>query len=243
VLASSCRTSLDYRLLEKRFVYRQVLSIYDSKLSDSELNLLVLDLIFKTCKCKYALIDLIKRHYLLVWLTNAFEKFHVKNQNLNSNQFKKLLRIFVLIWQELGQSESSPNDELLPITFLNQMSVCARVILNKMSANFKAISTNEHDESKEQQKSFQIGEILKDVFKCNRQIHTSIQKYNFNLFLEQNEMSLSQKLNELVLSKWNDESMGYDLIISELKSRKRKMEQLHGGESKEGESSNKKLKS
>ena len=168
VLASGCRTSLDYRLLEKRFVYRQVLSIYDSKLSDSELNSLILDLILKTCKCKYALIDLIKRHYLLVWLTNAFEKFHIKNQNLNSSQSKKLLRIFVLIWQQLGQSESSPQEELLPITFLNQMFVCSRIIINKLSTNFKTIASNDQDDIKEHQKSFQIGEILKDVFKCNR---------------------------------------------------------------------------
>ena len=73
ILSHSCRTSLDFRLFEKRFVYRQLLAIYDSKISDMDTKLAILDVVFKTCNCKYALIDLIKRHYLIIWLSNVVE--------------------------------------------------------------------------------------------------------------------------------------------------------------------------
>ena len=85
VLALSCRTSLDFRLFEKRFIYRQLLAIYDSKISDSETKQSILNIVLRTCGCKYALIELIKRHYLLIWLSNTLE----------GNSSKKNIYLFV----------------------------------------------------------------------------------------------------------------------------------------------------
>ena len=44
ILSYSCRSSLEYRLYEKRFIYRQLLTIYDSKISDLDVKNLILDI-------------------------------------------------------------------------------------------------------------------------------------------------------------------------------------------------------
>lgn len=120
------------------------MSIYDSTLSDTELKGLILDLIYRTCSSsRYALIDLIKRHYLLVWLTSVLESSRSSSSSTidssKVNLFYKLLLIYNKIWSELGQrkDESQPAP---PITFLNQMSLLANSARLKLIAFYSQAS-------------------------------------------------------------------------------------------------------
>jgi len=142
ILALSCRTSLDFRLFEKRFIYRQLLSIYDSRMSDNETKTTILNIVLRTCNSKYALIELIKRHYLLVWLSNSMEGnlANSRNSEVNMEVFYKQIQIFILIWRQLGANRLIKNGETEevvppPLTFLNQMLILMKYILDKLILN------------------------------------------------------------------------------------------------------------
>lgn len=144
ILASSCRTSLDYRLFEKRFVYRQLLAIYDSKISDVETKNLILNIVLRACSCKYALIQLVKRHYLLVWLSNSLEGSSCKKgtTEMNLSIFYKLIQIYILVWNQLGVNRvvtdpETNREQVLPppLTFLNQMFILMKLFLKKLINN------------------------------------------------------------------------------------------------------------
>jgi hypothetical protein len=209
ILANSCRSSLDYRLFEKRFVYRQLLSIYDSKMSEMDVKILILNLLLKTCECKFALIDLIKRHYFLIWLTGVLVTLNQMRLNQNDSNFNllfKMIQIFNLIWKQLGVV-SSP-DHQVPITFLNQMYILMKNILNKLSLNHKKLSTSTSNNN-------QL--VLDDFFKVKTQLVNSIQKYDFNL-IKHNEKSLenlNKKLDDLMIE---IESVDFDRIIKTIRS-------------------------
>jgi hypothetical protein len=140
ILASSCRTSLDYRLFEKRFVYRQLLAIYDSKISDLETKTLILNTVLRACNCKYALIQLVKRHYLLIWLSNALQGGSKRNGGeMNLQIFYKLTQIYIVIWSQLGINRvvtdpETKKEQVLPppLTFLNQMFILMKLFLKKL---------------------------------------------------------------------------------------------------------------
>ncbi len=147
ILAFSCRTSLDFRLFEKRFIYRQLLAIYDSKMSDQETKTSILSIVLRTCSCKYALIELIKRHYLLVWLSNSMEGnlSNGKNTEVIMSVFYKQIQIFILIWRQLGANrliKSGDTEQLLPppLTFLNQMFILMKSILDKLLKNHSRLN-------------------------------------------------------------------------------------------------------
>ena len=146
ILSHSCRTSLDFRLYEKRFIFRQMLSIYDSKQSDHDTKLLILNLLHRTCHCKYALVELIKRHYLLLWLTSVLESLNASlnvQQSLKNSAFElynKMLKIYNLIWQQLSNKLASENKAQLPITFLNQMHILTKVFHEKLIFYYKKIN-------------------------------------------------------------------------------------------------------
>lgn len=174
ILRYGLKTTLDYRLYEKRFIYRQLLSIYDSKFSDYETKLSILELIKSTCYIKYALIDLIKRHYLIIWLTNTLIKqqedeqiFHLqqrqdkqrKNYSNTQNLFYKLCEIYLLIWHQLdvenneinenkmnqeSEKEVKSNDFKPPILFLTQMFTLMRIFIKIF--NTMVLNINQDDD-------------------------------------------------------------------------------------------------
>lgn len=105
-------------------------------MSDWELRDQILMLILKACHIKYALVDLIKRHFLLTWLTSVLVDLSINNSNHDMALLGRLIEIFTKTWHMLGrhdskESESSPP----PITFLNQMFVLAREFFNKLELN------------------------------------------------------------------------------------------------------------
>jgi hypothetical protein len=139
ILRYGLKTGLDYRLYEKRFIYRQLLAIYDSKLSDHEMKLDILELIKSTCQLKPALIDLIKKHYLIIWLTNTIIKLQqdqgdklLQNNNKNLDLFNKLSEIYLIIWSKITESsfETKTNP---PALFLTQMFGLLKIILEFFS--------------------------------------------------------------------------------------------------------------
>ena len=109
-------------------------------MSDWELRDQILMLILKACHIKYALVDLIKRHFLLTWLTSVLVDLSINNSNHDIALLGKLIEIFTKTWHMLGrhdsnESESSSSSPPPPITFLNQMFVLAREFFNKLDVN------------------------------------------------------------------------------------------------------------
>jgi hypothetical protein len=238
ILVSSCRTSLDYRLYEKRFVYRQLMSIYNSKMSDLDIKLSILSLIYKTSKCKFSLIDLIKRHYLLIWLTNITEQclLNKSTNNNNNNQqtdiniFYKLIQIYILIWNQLGSTrtvKATTNDEQQivtpPLTFLNQMFILMKIFLAKLVANhlkimelkFEFIS---EENNNNHNNSINLGRlVIRNFFKVKRQIIENLKIYNLNLMISsESSDNLDNELNNL-----DEKDLTYENIDEKIQLRKR----------------------
>jgi hypothetical protein len=178
-------------------------------MSELDVKILILNLLFKTCECKFALIDLIKRHYFLIWLTSVLENLNQMRLNQNDSNFNlffKMIQIFNLIWTQLGVV-SSP-DHQVPITFLNQMYVLMKSILNKLSLNHKKVSLTANN-------NHQI--VLDEFFKVKTQLLNSIQKYDFNLIKhsEKNLENLNKKLTDLLI---DVESINFESIVQTIRS-------------------------
>ena len=246
ILVSSCRTSLDYRLYEKRFVYRQLMSIYNSKMSDLDIKLSILSLIYKTSKCKFSLIDLIKRHYLLIWLTNITEQcLLIKSTNTNNNQqteiniLYKLIQIYILIWNQLGSTRTvkatTTNDDdddddneqqeqivTPPLTFLNQMFILMKIFLAKLVANHLKIMELKFEFISEEKNnnnnnSINLGRlVIRNFFKVKRQIIENLKIYNLNLINSESSDNLDNELNNL-----NEKDLTYENIDEKIQLRKR----------------------
>ena len=149
ILQHGLKTALDYRLYEKRFIYRQLLAIYDSRLSDHEMKLDILELIKSTCRLKSCLIDLIKKHYLVIWLTNTIIKLQQDacgnklnshdNSNRNKELFNKLCEISLLIWTNINET-SNEIKTTPPALFIAQMFTFIKILLEYFS-----MLTADHD--------------------------------------------------------------------------------------------------
>ncbi len=240
ILALSCRTSLDYRLYEKRFIFRQLMSIYSSKMSDLDTKLAILNLIHLTCQCKFALIDLIKRHYLLVWLSNILEEcLNRSNQQTELNIFYKLIQIYILIWNQLGsnrivKSEDDSTEQLLspPLTFLNQMFILMKIFLAKLMVNHSKINElkfeykssetvpNSQSSSSSSSDSINLAKlVIRNFFKVKRELTESLQSHNLNLINFESSDNLDNELKNL----WNKSSadLTFTDIIDKIERRKR----------------------
>ncbi|CAF0751073.1 unnamed protein product [Brachionus calyciflorus] len=179
ILSVSCRSSLEYRLYEKRFVYRQLLSIYDSKISDYEVKNLILDLLLRTCETKFNLIDLIKKHYFLIWMTSVLETIVIDENKCE--HFIKLIKIYSLIWRQL----SVVKDQKLPLGFLNQMFVLMRVIREKLAENEKRFEAMFIE-------SLETKKVLEEFFRINDELIGIMDEYemmSFNGKLEKRNLS------------------------------------------------------
>lgn len=226
ILVASSRTSLDYRLFEKRFVYRQIMAIYESKMSDLETKLSILTLIYRTCQCKFALVDLIKRHYLLIWLTNLLESNLSKsNQQAEISIFYKLIQIYILIWNQLGSNrivKIDDKEEVVqpPLTFLNQMFILMKLFLAKLITNHSKINDLKYDfkPSKSDENSISLGRlVIKNFFKVKRQLTDNMKNFNLNLIKFESSDNLDNELNSLN----ENNSFTYMDIVDRIEVRKR----------------------
>ncbi len=86
-----------------------MLSIYNSKFIDSDVKIDILNLLKETCKFKYSIYDLIKKHYLIVWLTNSVKKSIDTSTNLS--EFFKLTEIYIMIWNQIINNTEKPQNE------------------------------------------------------------------------------------------------------------------------------------
>lgn len=180
-------------------------------MSEMDVRILILNLLLKTCECKFALIDLIKRHYFLIWLTSVLEsqnQMRLNQNDSNMNLFIKVIQIFNLIWSQLG-IVTSP-DHQVPITFLNQMYILMKNILNKLSLNHKKVTLSLSTSNNHQL-------VLDEFFKVKRELLNSIQKYDFNLikYSEKNLETLNKKLSDLII---DIESINFDSIVQTIRS-------------------------
>jgi hypothetical protein len=227
--------------MEKRFIFRQLLAIYDCKLSDAETRHLILDLLLRVCQSsKYALIDLIKKQFLLVWMTSVVQCVQ-QGKQLNQTEislFFKLLKIYNAIWLQLGKSDASSPP---PITFLNQMYILVRLFLLKLAENNRRLIEFDLDEWTElgslakgsgrhsSQAREEIGEHKKDLkslFRVNRELVGAIKRYELNLATGQ-ETTLSG-LFAGYLSQQNDhDASSFRAMLSCVVKTKRKSENDH----------------
>ena len=240
ILALSCRTSLDYRLYEKRFIYRQLMSIYSSKMGDLDTKISILNLIYLTCQCKFALIDLIKRHYLLVWLSNILEEcLNRSNQQTEVNIFYKLIQIYILIWHQLGSNRivKSKNDDdddsseqILspPLTFLNQMFILMKIFLVKLMANHSKINelkfeykkSESVDHSPSNSNGISLGKlVIRNFFKVKRELTESLKSHNLNLINFDSSDNLDNELNSMLNKSGNN--LTFTNLINKIEERKR----------------------
>jgi hypothetical protein len=228
--------------MEKRFIFRQLLAIYDCKLSDAETRHLILDLLLRVCQSsKYALIDLIKKQFLLVWMTSVVQCVQ-QGKQLNQTEislFFKLLKIYNAIWLQLGKSDASSPP---PITFLNQMYILVRLFLLKLAENNRRLIEFDLDEWTElgslargsgfhsSQAREEIGEHKKDLktlFRVNRELVGAIKRYELNLTTAAQETTLSG-LFKGYLSQQNDhEASSFREMLSCVIKTKRKSEDDH----------------
>ena len=83
------------------------MAIYGSRMSEPQTDELVLDIVLRTCAAShYALVDLVKRHYLLVWMTGALSATAPGSQG-SLGRIMKLVELFNVVWNKLGQVGSS----------------------------------------------------------------------------------------------------------------------------------------
>lgn len=230
ILSHSCRSALDYRLFEKRFIFRQLLSIYDSKLSDQDTKISILNIILKTADCKYALIDLIRRQYLLVWLASVLENNSVRllSNEMKVNFFQKFIELYVLIWKQLGKASKSIKDGeeteyKPPNTFLNQMYIIMQALNRIILLNYKKISdlitqdyTTESAQNGEESKISKTRLDLKEYFKCNRELIEAVGDYNSALVRFENE----NNLDKCILDLQNENEVKFESIIDLIHGKK-----------------------
>lgn len=140
IVSHACRTSLDYRIIEKRYAFRQLFAIYSSRLSDWDLRDQILGLFTRVCEVRYALVDLIKRHYLLVWLSGlvAAVSLGSGSHTAEMSLLGQMIQIYVRVWAALGRRASHDRDASTsppPLTFLNQMVLLSSELVKKLDAN------------------------------------------------------------------------------------------------------------
>ena len=235
MLSHGCRNSVDYRLFEKRFIFRQLLSIYDSRVSDLETKTQILNILLAACRCKYSLVDLIKRHYLLVWMTSVLEKNSTRavQNEAGVKIFHKLIQIFILIWQQLGSNRIVKASDGLteqslspPLTFLNQMFVLTKLFLeklislnsrlNEIKLEFTDDKNTEASNTESAGFCISLGKcVVKRFFKARKEIVNNLSKYELNMaaFSAQTS-SLDNELQRV-------EEFSYEAITNLLESRKR----------------------
>ena len=212
------------------------MAIFTSKLGEYDIKLSILNLIFKTCKCKFALIDLIRKHYLLIWMSGVLESSHISQNENDLNIFYKLLQIFNLIWSQLGNN-SGPRDQKQldarnttpPITFLNQMYALMNIFVKKLTSlqaiehqleyiteNSMVQKATSHIQNKN---SIKIND-LECFFLVKNQLVQTIKKFEFNLVQFENEENLNKQF-ESILNE-NLEKIEISKVIELIESRKRK---------------------
>ena len=196
------------------------MAIYGSRMSEPQTDELVLDIVLRTCAAShYALVDLVKRHYLLVWMTGALSATAPGSQG-SLGRIMKLVELFNVVWNKLGQVGSSSkkssekteveeSDEQQteqvartpPLTFLNQMYGVAMTLVHKLRENSRPLlaSLSASDENKTAGGGGQWRSALVELFKAKKQLlaamtrSAQLQHYDAN-----NNRCLSDRLLDLL---------------------------------------------
>lgn len=73
LLADGLRETADYRLFEKRYVFKLILSFHDSALSDERTQVQVLKVLHQAVKHRTIAVDLIKYDAILAWINGVIK--------------------------------------------------------------------------------------------------------------------------------------------------------------------------
>ncbi|CAG2193882.1 URB1 [Mytilus edulis] len=71
LLLDGLRETADYRVFEKRYTFKLLLSFFDTAISDSSSQGLVLKILNRACQEKTVALDLTRNHGIVTWLINA----------------------------------------------------------------------------------------------------------------------------------------------------------------------------
>lgn len=215
IIRYGIRTTLEYRLYEKRFIYRQLFSIFDSKLTDYDLKFGIIELLKSTCNIKHALIDLIKRHCFLLWLTSTITNLDEINTSRTSvNIFYNLIEIYLLIWKNLTIKGASTQ---LPFLFVSQMFLLMKIILDKLvlMPHVLTLESDEQPQDSSDIRSNCIKKIYKRFFIVSKELlqclseHFKVSTYNLNeddidkyhkIVLDKQEFDLKVEFYQLLVN-------------------------------------------
>ncbi|KAJ8315749.1 hypothetical protein KUTeg_007899 [Tegillarca granosa] len=71
LLSEGLRETADYRIYQKRYIFKLLLGYYDSSISDSYTQNQVLKIVCAACREKTAALDLVKHHGIISWLSGV----------------------------------------------------------------------------------------------------------------------------------------------------------------------------
>ncbi|VDI22213.1 nucleolar pre-ribosomal-associated protein 1 [Mytilus galloprovincialis] len=129
LLLDGLRETADYRVFEKRYTFKLLLSFFDTAISDSSSQGLVLKILNRACQEKTVALDLTRNHGIVTWLINAI------NTN-DSKRFDIFTEILSGLWTILlgDKKEKSDNKtRFLPTAFSREMFTACIDLLRKFS--------------------------------------------------------------------------------------------------------------
>ncbi|XP_076077212.1 nucleolar pre-ribosomal-associated protein 1-like [Mytilus galloprovincialis] len=129
LLLDGLRETADYRVFEKRYTFKLLLSFFDTAISDSSSQGLVLKILNRACQEKTVALDLTRNHGIVTWLINAI------NTN-DSKRFDIFTEILSGLWTiVLGDKEENSDNKtrFLPTAFSREMFTACIDLLRKFS--------------------------------------------------------------------------------------------------------------
>jgi hypothetical protein len=94
VIADGLREPVDYEICQRRFMLKILLTFYDSPLSDTQTQSLVMKILLKMCSIKVVAWDLVKNRGILSWLTHV-------SASMSETRINSLLLVVSALWNTL----------------------------------------------------------------------------------------------------------------------------------------------
>ncbi|CAH1799014.1 unnamed protein product, partial [Owenia fusiformis] len=128
LMAEGLRETSDYRMFEKRYVFKLLLSFYDSSTSDPYTKKQVLSIVKAGCGIKSVALDLVKQQALLQWLGQAAQSCR------DPKGHEIVLEILDVLWRTvLGDRDHSSDISCLPVHFTTDMYNTTLALLDTFS--------------------------------------------------------------------------------------------------------------
>ncbi|XP_041352192.1 nucleolar pre-ribosomal-associated protein 1-like [Gigantopelta aegis] len=129
LLVDGLRDTADYRVMERRFTFKLLLTFHDSALSDSQCQVQVLKIVRSACSVKTVASDLVKTHGLVTWLNAAILSMRAEKVSLIAEILHTLWFTLLEQWKTPATEEqSSPaqHKHVLPLRLSREMLLCVK---------------------------------------------------------------------------------------------------------------------